>query len=177
MQETDYPATGSIQIAVQPEEDLEFGLMFRKPGWCETLRIMIDGEEVSGEELNGYLLVRKIWPASGSGVELEMKMKVEYVRAGINDEPRVAVKYGPLVLAIDSRYGTPIRNTRIRMQDSPVLEPAGLDDQQGIPQVMFRVPGMIDGKEGKITLVDYASAGSLAPGVDEFRLWLPVYGE
>lgn len=174
-QKTDYPKTGKILIYLRPARDTEFTLMLRKPEWCENASVKVDGRTINPEEKNGYLVINRNWPASGSDVDLDLEMTVSKFEADINDEDRMAVKYGPLVLAIDSRYGTPIESTMIKYRETPELEPVALQAGSNIPQVKFQTTGQINGRETRITLVDYASAGSLEPGVDEFRLWLPVY--
>jgi len=79
-----------------------------------------------------------------------------------------------LVLAIDSRYGTPIESTRILLQEKSELLKLAIEENGWVPQVKFGIKGMINERETLVTLVDYASAGSIQPG-DKFRGWLPVY--
>jgi DUF1680 family protein len=174
-QNTEYPRNGTVNITVTPDQEKEFALLLRKPDWCDNMTISIDGETMGTSEARGYMIVDKTWPASGSEVLVEMEMKVQQIEAKINEEARVAVKYGPLVLAIDSRYGTPIMSTSIRAMENPELVNIPISDDQFTPQVMFKTDGKINGQCKQITLVDYASAGSIDHGVDEFRLWIPVY--
>ncbi len=173
-QETAYPKNGNIIITVKPEKDLKFRLLLRKPGWCDKTAISIDAQPVIADESNGYLLIDQLWSSSGTTLVLNLEMRAGYQQADINEEPRIAVKYGPLVLAIDSRYGTPVDATRIKFDEDPVLHPMQTASDQESPQVLFSVPGLVNGINTMITLVDYASAGSLDPGIDEFRVWLPV---
>jgi DUF1680 family protein len=172
---TNYPKSGHVLVEIIPERDIEFVLLLRKPGWCEKATLQVNGDPLIPDQENGYLVIRNVWPSSGSSIVLDLDLKIEFIRADINEEPRVAVKYGPLVLAIDSRYGTPIGSTRIRVQENPMLEFISVPEENDIPQVLFKTAGKINGKEDQITLVDYASAGSIHAGVDEFRVWVPAF--
>jgi len=174
-QETHYPEDGKVEISVVPENNTSFRLMLRKPAWSNNVLVKVDGEMIDCEEEHGYLILEKEWDVSGTNIELAIDMTTEFIRATINGEEQVAVKYGPLVLAIDSRYGTPIKSTMIEAADDPALASAGYGIDEWTPQVKFKINGMINGKKQMITLVDYASAGSIDPGVDQFRLWIPLF--
>jgi DUF1680 family protein len=173
-QETNYPKEGLVKLTIEPEQDVTFPLMLRKPYWSEKVIVKVDGQEVESDEENGYLLVNREWKSSGHTIELEMEMTTEFIETVINEEEHVAVKYGPLVLAIDSRYGTPIESTKIYSGEKPVLTSTGYSMEDWTPQVRFRIPGTVNGREQLITMVDYASAGSINAGGDEFRVWIPV---
>ncbi len=174
-QNTNYPKDGRVAIYVKPDENSKFSLLLRKPDWSEKVLVKVDEEEIECREENGYLVIEREWGSAGNRIELSIDMTAEFIEAIINEEASVAVKYGPLVLAIDSRYGTPIESTTIKFQEKPELRPVSINDQEYTPQVKFDIQGKIGGKDKLITLVDYASAGSINPGIDEFRLWIPAY--
>jgi DUF1680 family protein len=171
-QKTSYPKNGKIDIHVKPEKPVQFSLLIRKPEWSESVEIRMNDEKIEYSEENGYLVLDREWSPEGSILNYNIDMTIERIEATINGEKNLAVKYGPLVLAIDSRYNTPIYNTRIG--DNKALKPLPIDPSTSIPQVKFETEGYINGNKQMITLVDYASAGSIDAGVDEFRLWLPV---
>ena len=62
-----------------------------------------------------------------------------------------------------------------KLTDKPELVSINEKAKDWTPQVKFQIPGMINGKEQMITLVDYASAGSTEVGKDVFRLWIPTF--
>ena len=175
VQETLYPKNGLVKISIQPENKVAFRLMLRKPSWSQSVQVKLDGKVVDCEEDRGYLILDQTWDPTGLIVEMEMEMTSSFIRATINEKEHVAVKYGPLVLAVDSRYGTPIETTMIRATDFPGLVPVAHESEKWFPQVKFKIAGRISDQEQMITLVDYASAGSMEPGVDQFRLWIPAY--
>ncbi len=82
----------------------------------------------------------------------------------------VAVKYGPP--AIDSRYGTPDETTQI--DSCADFTQLSLDEKVWYPQIKASGFGYVNGSAKTITPVDYATAGSLSPGEEKFRLWVPV---
>ena len=173
-QNTIYPKDGEIKFSIKPDDDVSFSLLLRKPDWCDKAIVVVDGEETECALRNGYLVIDNEWKSTGHEVNLNFEMKAEFISAKIENEERVAIKYGPLVLAIDSRYGTPIHATMIKKAEKPKLIHIH-NDNELTPQVKFQIDGRVNGKNQKVTLVDYASAGSLNPGIDEFRLWIPVY--
>jgi DUF1680 family protein len=176
-QSTKYPKDGQVRIHVQPDQKTRFSLFLRQPEWAEEVTVKIDGETIDCPNENGYLVIDREWASSGHEIDYLIDMTVNYIEASINEKPCAAVKYGPLVLAIDSRYGTPIQSTQVKLGDELELTNISSSTNEYIPQVMFQTEGTINGKESQITLVDYASAGSLNAGVDEFRVWIPVVPE
>jgi DUF1680 family protein len=174
---TRYPKDGHVKIKVQPEGKVQFPLLLRQPEWAEKVIVKIDGEEIVCPNEKGYLVLDQEWDPSGHEIDYIIDMTVNYIKASINEKQCAAVKYGPLVLAIDNRYGTPIQSTQIQLSDEPKLEAIRGSANKYSPQVMFQTEGTINGRDRQITLVDYASAGSLNAGVDEFRVWIPVVPE
>jgi hypothetical protein len=86
----------------------------------------------------------------------------------------VAVQRGPLVLALDSRYGVPVRDASIVLPgDELELQETSTGNGHS-PMAAFTAAGRSDGRDVQLTLVDYASAGSLGPGADEFETWIPI---
>jgi DUF1680 family protein len=172
-QATEYPRDGRVLLTVRPDQDATFGLRVRQPGWCEKATVMVNGSTVEAEAVDGYLNLEREWASDGDAVEVVFDMPTGTTEVTtVDGEPSVAVSYGPLVLALDSRYGTPIEATVLDGDSSFELLP--VETGTWIPQVKLQARGAINGRRQPITLVDYASAGSLAPGEDEFRLWIPV---
>ena len=174
LQETAYPREGKILINVQPELDLKFMLKLRIPSWCTKAHVTINGNVLPVKNDSGYICIEKIWNALGDMLELSLDMPIKCINAVVDETESVAVTYGPILLAIDSRYGTPIDLTEIELKDDGVeLKPVLMGDSSYSPLVKFMCSGRIDGKLKEITLVDYATAGSIDNIKDHFRIWLP----
>jgi DUF1680 family protein len=172
-QTTEYPKNGKINLLIDPDNNISFRLLLRKPEWCKNAKIFKDGKRLKYEIKNGYMVLDNQWKETGENVSVELEMEPFFVHATIANTERVAIKYGPLVLAIDNRFQTPINGTKIKCSKRPVLNALSTENEF-IPIVKFSIDGEINGKCDKVTLVDYASAGSLNPNIDKFRIWIPT---
>jgi DUF1680 family protein len=161
VQRTAYPRDGVIDLTVSPESPLEFTLQFRIPASTTLRSVTVNAEAAEADVWAGLATLRRTW-SEGDRVRIELDLTVAQVEADLDERPAVLTTYGPLVLAIDSREGTPIDETTVGRLTAPDLEPAHPADWSRI--VRFVADGT--------PLVDFASAGSLAPGEDRFRIWV-----
>ena len=103
-QTADYPWSGKIRIAVDPEAPAEFALKLRIPGWARGETLKLNGKPLDGAaKERGYVEIRRRWSA-GDTVELDLPMPVErtYAHPDVRmDIGRVALKRGPLVYCIE----------------------------------------------------------------------------
>lgn len=177
VEETDYPRSGRVTIAVRPERAATFTLRIRKPGFCPGVTVTVNGEPCSDVPVkDGFLCLSRAWSAAGDSVTLDLAMPVTAWQATVQDDREsVLTTYGPLTMAIDSRYGTPLGSTRVAYAGAPLtLTPQKLDGADWKSIVRFTTPGTIAGAPAPVTLVDYASAGSLDPDRDRFQVWVPI---
>jgi DUF1680 family protein len=98
---SNYPWSGKIALAINPEAASEFTVKLRIPGWVRnpTARVNGAGIDVSANVKDGYLAIRRTWKA-GDVIDLELPMPVERVYAHPSvkaDIGRAALKRGPLV--------------------------------------------------------------------------------
>ena len=176
-QTTDYPRTGRVTIVVRPEQAAVFTLRLRKPGFCPEVKLAVNGEPQPACPVeNGFLCLTRTWSPTGDTVTLELAMPVTAWQATIQDDREsVLTTYGPLVLAIDSRYGTPLGATRVDYSGTPLpLTPQAPEGNSSTPIVRFTTPGTIADAPAPVTLVDYASAGSQNPTEEKFQVWVPI---
>ena len=105
-QETDYPASGTVLIRVQPDRPRRFTLRYRIPNWSSpALRVELNGNRV---EANGILA--REWK-SGDTVRLEFPMEqtiVHDTRVGV---VRTALRRGPVVFAGTWSDDLPVRTS------------------------------------------------------------------
>lgn len=177
LQETDYPRTGRVTISVRPECAAAFTLRIRKPGFCPEVMLTVNGASQPACPVeDGFLCLTRTWSAAGDTVALDLTMPVTSRQATIQDDREsVLTTYGPLVLAIDSRYGTPLGATRVDGAGAMLpLTPQEPDGNTWTPIVRFTTPGTIADAPAPVTLVDYASAGSQNPAQDKFQVWVPI---
>ncbi|GHA18726.1 hypothetical protein GCM10007989_12550 [Devosia pacifica] len=101
---SNYPWSGDIEIAVDPAEQAEFTVNLRIPGWCHDASVTVNGETVDAKAASkGYLAIRRTWQA-GDQITLSLPMPPVKLYAHphvIMDAGRVALKRGPLVYCIE----------------------------------------------------------------------------
>jgi hypothetical protein len=80
---TDYPWSGSARLAIEAAPSAECGLAIRVPGWCDDVRVSLNGEPLTvAQDGRGYLLVRRRWqPGAVLSWELDLQVPRELVDA------------------------------------------------------------------------------------------------
>jgi DUF1680 family protein len=103
-QETDYPYDGSVTLRLHLSQPKEFALRLRVPSWCEGATVAVNGGEK--KQVNkGYHELRRQW-RDGDVVWLdwlEFPMRLQVVLGTHTNEEKLALMFGPLVLAVDER--------------------------------------------------------------------------
>jgi DUF1680 family protein len=100
---SDYPWSGDIRIAVEPEAPTAFELKLRIPGWARTATAAVNGEPVALAPVRGYGTISRRWSA-GDIVTLELPMPPERLHAHPSvrmDVGRVALRRGPLIYCVE----------------------------------------------------------------------------
>lgn len=179
-QTTLYPQDGRIHLTVTPEKEERFALRLRMPGWSRQTRVKLNGRSLRGAQPGTYLALNRAWK-SGDRVEIMLDMTPRVWVGEREAEGKVALYYGPLLLAYDPRFDTydptnlPALDVRTFMRTgpqsrSPLEHPAvrRLNDPQ--PILLVRV---LTEDERRITLCDFASAGAAG---NRYASWLPGKG-
>ncbi len=101
-QETDYPNSGKVVLAVEPSRAAEFPVRLRIPRWCESAAVSVNGQPASRRAKPGdWCSIKRLWKA-GDVVTLEMPMKPRLVRGRKLQRGKVAVMRGPLVFCFNA---------------------------------------------------------------------------
>jgi DUF1680 family protein len=104
-QATQYPWDGEVRLTVEPEQEREFAINVRLPGWCTRPRLKLNGDALTQvENVRGYAHLQRRWRA-GDVVELSLPMSVERIKADPKVEAdigRVALQRGPLVYCLEA---------------------------------------------------------------------------
>lgn len=156
---TEYPANGDVEITVLTDKDASFEIMLRIPEYSVNTELALNGENISVNER--YVKINRVWH-SNDIITLNIDMSPRVIHPiGFMDNPEslkyIAVKYGPLILARDSRIcrdiNTPVsleynNNDHIELEKSKTAK---------FPTICeFKAPC----KNGKYaTLIDYQSCG------------------
>ena len=120
--ETDYPWDGRVKIAVRPEQEQDFALALRVPGWCDSWTLWINGEALRPEPQQGYLMLKRRW-RPGDQVEFAMEMPVRLVQANPHvreDRGKVCVMRGPVVYCLEEADNGPELH-RLEMTADPAF--------------------------------------------------------
>lgn len=104
-QETDYPSSGHVQIALDPSQPALFSLQLRVPRWCRKPSLSVNGEPLPGAVTPGQSVsIQRTWKA-GDRVTLELPMEWRAVLGRQRQAGRVAVMRGPMVFCLDPFQG------------------------------------------------------------------------
>lgn len=166
---TRYPRDGAVSIDVIPERPVRFTMRLRVPESSSLQAVRVNGEEVTPEIAAGFVELTRVW-ASGSRIELELELKVVRTLAVIDKSPVAMTTWGPLVLAYDSREGGPVESASLGPVTNLITDHP--DDWSRIVRLV--AAGSSEASSLEVTMVDYASAGSLDPQQDRFRIWIPT---
>jgi len=101
-QRTDYPWEGDVEVGIEPEDEEEFSVFLRIPGWCEGADVSVGGEVASGVG-PGYFEVRRRW-RKGDRVGLSMPMRPELLTSHPwveSNTGKVAIRRGPIVYCLE----------------------------------------------------------------------------
>ena len=132
---SNYPWSGAIRVAIDPDAPAEFTVKLRVPGWAKnaTARINGAGIDVGGNLRNGYLEIRRTWNA-GDAIDLDLPMPVERIYAHPSvrqDVGRVALRRGPLVYCVEQIDNPKAPVERIRLPRAAEIEAKDRSDLFG----------------------------------------------
>jgi DUF1680 family protein len=124
-QETNYPWDGTIRLTLQMEQPDELGLNLRIPGWCQSARLEVNGEEMAIEQnlYKGYVHIKRRWQPEDSVVlQLEMPVQQVWAHPDVRDDNGcVALQRGPLVYCLETT-DNPHPLHRIRLANDATFE-------------------------------------------------------
>lgn len=188
-QATRYPWSGEIQIALEPERDIEFALNVRLPAWCSEPGLRVNGTTPARiETVRGYARLQRQW-RHGDGVQVSLPMPVQRLKSHPNIEAnrgRVALARGPLVYCLEAEdNGGHVRNLVIPpgadlgaqhredlLGGITVIQGSALAlHRVAWPEQLYlssaRVPGVTN---APFTAIPYFANANRQPG--EMRVWM-----
>lgn len=177
LQETAYPYEGVIVLKLHCEKPSKFALRLRVPDWCDEATVAVNSE--AKRRINaGYHELLREW-RNGDVVQLELPMKLRAVIGTHTNEGKIALMYGPLILAVDERFlPKDVKSVGdVSLPDEDVgklsfkVVPIA-DDAIWSGEVAFETDGTVtsDPKSRfKLRMVDFAHAGAKG---NKFTVWL-----
>lgn len=179
VQETAYPYDGSVRLRVHLTTPTEFALRLRIPNWCEAAEVAVN-EEAPQKVRSGYHELRRRW-RDGDTVRLELPMRLRVVIGEHTNEGKVALMFGPLVLAADERFlpadAQPLNAVTIPTTDADrlPLQRIVIGDSGALwaNETAFDTDGITLTEPPRsfvLRLTDFAHAGAKGTA---FAVWLP----
>ena len=130
-QETDYPASGRVDIHIDPSVAASFDLRLRVPAWCPAAQVTVNSEPIDDAETGalGAIEINRHWEI-GDTVSLDMPMPWRFVKVREMQAGRVAVMRGPVVYCLnpDRNEGVDGMCLRDISLDPSSLSPPETDD-------------------------------------------------
>ena len=185
--ETRYPADELIKITLGLAMKKTFAVKLRLPAWCKEISVLVNGQaEPLNPAANGYLAIQRPWQA-GDQIQLRFKLEPRVVVGDHMNSGKLAVFYGPLVLAADAcLLGNQFPN--LKSMALPGVDLAALafkpepapDHLRTWPGAqVFQVnaidrwafPSNAAPAVHPIRLIPFADAGN---GGSSYKIWLPV---
>jgi uncharacterized protein len=169
MQMTDYPRSGSVQLALALAWPEKFPLKLRIPAWSQQARAALNGAPLAEVVPGAYLVLEREWQ-TGDMVTLNLDMSLR-AWAGEREAAGQASLYrGPLLLAYDRRCNPfdPEDLPALDLQALPAEELVEWTGGYPAPWLLLRLSAP-DGRA--LTLCDFATAGATGT---PYRTWLPI---
>jgi DUF1680 family protein len=130
-QESAYPWSGSVRLAIDPDAPTRFTLRLRVPGWAGPTTLRLQGEPVEAPAaVRGYIELDRTWQA-GDVVELDLPMPVERIHANPlvqADVGRVCLRRGPLLYCVEQVDHPDAAVGLLRLPRDARLQPVTRDD-------------------------------------------------
>jgi len=104
-QRTNYPWEEVVEMTITVEEETEFVLALRMPGWCDDTAVKVNGEDIDVGTIihKGYARIQRSW-RSGDRVEILLPMPIERIHAHPAvraNAGKVAIQRGPVVYCLE----------------------------------------------------------------------------
>ncbi|WP_086472017.1 glycoside hydrolase family 127 protein [Devosia lucknowensis] len=133
-QNTDYPWSGAIDIAIEPETAARFAVSLRIPGWARGAKLAVNGQHVDlAVDADGYARLDRTWQ-KGDRLALDLPLEPRVLRANPRvrqDAGRVAVMRGPLVYCLEATDNGTGLNSILLQRGLGRAETAAIPDLRG----------------------------------------------
>ncbi len=186
-QQSNYPWDGKISLTVDPEQEGEFSLKVRIPGWAQgkenpyalyssnlasAYRITVNNEPVDAQMENGYALLRRPW-AKGDRVEVTLPMQPRIIRANplvTNLQGQAALASGPVIYCLESCDNPQLQQLNLLADPSLSCEYQA-DMLNGVNVIRGKAT---DGRSTATTFtaIPFYAVGNREQGAG-YKVWLP----
>lgn len=166
-QQSGFPNAGASKIKLELSRSSSFALAIRIPAWSPRLTTRLNGDSIVHEARNGWLVVPTRTWKDGDTLDVEFALIPEFVNGTHGNTGAMALRYGPFVLAYDSKAnpGMPL----------PTLVGFAADSASRTGESSLQVSAEVRSPRLKApkraAFVPFADAG--AEG-GTYRIWLPT---
>ena len=112
-QKTNYPASGSVGLVLEPTEPVLFSLHLRIPRWCSQYAITVNGTTVNPKLRAGGIEIRRSW-TQGDRVQLDIKMDWRWIKGYETQAGRAALLRGPVIYCLNPHRNPGIEDVILR---------------------------------------------------------------
>lgn len=197
-QSTEYPWNGEIHFDVNPENDEEFALRLRIPGWSGNdpvptdlytfaspsngkYAVTVNGKKVAVMTGDGYATIKRQWK-KGDKVQLVLPMEVKRVKAHdnvVDDRGKLAIQRGPVMFCLEG----PDQNDSIVFNKilpldtkfSESFEPSLLGGVMTLSAQASEIQPDGSMKDVTVKAIPYATWNNRGPA--EMAVWIPESAE
>jgi len=173
-QATRYPADGRVAITVTAPKPMKFSLRVRVPSWSNIVGIKA--------QPNTYWLLRQTWSGAQT-ITLDFAIPTRVINGAGANAGKIAVAFGPLVLAVDELYNpgsAPISAIALTSRQPQLKTSVTYRDADGFPAYETAAILTQDtekyraGEKVTLRLVPFASAGAHG---NHYSVWLSKTGD
>jgi hypothetical protein len=179
--DTLYPGQDRIRIAVSSGTEKSFAVKLRIPSWCRSASLQVNGRQVETKGgLDGYVKIERAWKP-GDKIELNLKQEARLIVGDHLNQGKVAILYGPLVLAADAALLRADRQTLssfviakpdvAALKLAPEPAPENMKTWRGAQVFRIQAASRKDGSPVTIHLISFADAGGTG---SRYKVWLPL---
>jgi len=190
--DTLYPGNDKVRITIEPKVKKAFMLKLRIPAWCRDSKAVVNGKTLQTQcATDGYMHIKRSW-RKGDQIDLAFKLEPRVIIGDHKNDGKIAVLYGPLVLAADAALlsrgdlNGPALPLKTLAAAGPNVEALDITPEAAPPEVrswtgarVFRLNAARRGAMGSLEpgsrtaarLIPFADAGGT--GTD-YKVWLPL---
>ncbi len=188
-QETRYPWDGRVLLTVDPEQESQFTVKLRVPGWAQgvenpyglyyseglpPVQLKVNGDIVEMKPDNGYAGINRVWK-KGDQIELLLPLQPRIVRAhkqvaDLNE--KLVIASGPLVYCLEQFDNSNLEQLKLDLHSH--LEIEYQKETLGGVNVVRGKAFDDSSNELVFTAIPYFAVGNRQPGCS-YKVWLPPY--
>jgi len=188
-QRTNYPWEEVVEMTITVEEEAEFVLALRMPGWCDGTAVKVNGEDIDVGTIihKGYARIQRSWRRDDK-VEILLPMPIERIHAHPAvraNAGKVAIQRGPVVYCLEEVDNGPNLPDLSLPQDAKLTLGACDQSLGGVPVIhgvarrstmtsqwkdVLYSPVVLERKEVAVRAIPYFAWGNRQPG--EMLVWM-----